>query len=173
MFKKWKSKKRLLLLLGILFIPIFALTTILFTLSNYVVGENKKNDSQVGSPVINFSVLDENRNIDVTNRKTIYTKRFNIMNYTNNKVNEVQLIYFLEIKYIEVDANDIQIVLKKNNNIISITDNITEKFLLQVDEKQIDEYELTLEYKTSSSESRNGRVEVTLHSYQALPMKGE
>lgn len=167
--RKGTIKTRLILLLGIFFIPIFILMSILFALSNYIEEQEKNLNSQIGSPVINLSVLDENKNIDVTNRKTKYTKKFNIMNYTNNRVNEVKLIYFLEIKYFEIEERDIQLVLKKNNNIISITDNITENFYLQVDEKQIDEYELTIEYKTQFSEGKTGKVEIALHSYQVPP----
>lgn len=135
-----------------------------FSVSKFVVEKKSTVTHQIGNPVIELSILEEDPLINIVERQKKYTRKFNVINYTDDKTNEVSLSYYFEIIYTNIDPSQVEISLTRNNREVVITDNITEKFLLQVNDKQNDEYELTVEYKIP--EEMNGRIDIELHSYQ-------
>lgn len=155
------NKKNILLL----FILLIFVLVILFTISKLISYKDNNYITGVAKPIIELSKYDED--INMTENKNEYNQRFDIMNYTNNKINEVTLNYYLEFIYLDIDPTKVEITLKRNDEIVNITDNKTNKFSLQIDNQQRDEFIFTIKYKEDPIEDITGRIKVKLHSYQA------
>ncbi len=154
---KWK-----ILLLFILFLVLA--NSIVITISKCIIKESKTLGTNVSKPVIR---LENNNDLELTNDNLYNSKKFNIMNYTNNEINEVSLSYYIEIVYTDIDKSQIEITLKRNDKIVNITENITESFPLKASEKQNDQFVLNVNYKNNSDVT--GKIELKLHSYQNPP----
>lgn len=152
------------LLLSLLFLII--VNIILFTVSKYSIKNINNLDIVVGKPIIS---LENNNDLVITNDVLYNSQSFNIMNYTNNKVNEVSLSYYFEIIYTNIDYSQVEITLTRNGKSVIITDNITEKFPLQTSERQVDKFLLSVEYKVNQKEDMSGNIELKLHYYQNVP----
>ncbi len=154
--------KRKFLLLLLLFLIL--VNSIVFTISKCIIKESKTLGTNVSKPVIR---LENNTDLDLTNDNLYNSKKFNIMNYTNNEINEVSLSYYIEIVYTDIDTSQIEITLTRNNKNVIITDNITETFPLKASEKQNDQFILNVNYKNGSD--IKGKIELKLYSYQNPP----
>lgn len=156
------NKKKVLLL----FVLSSFMIVLLFTISKLVSNKNNNYFIKIATPIIELSKRDED--INMTENKNEYSQRFDIMNYTNNKINEVKLKYYLEFIYVDIDSSKVEINLKRNNDIVNITDNRTSEFLLQNDIKQHDEFILNVKYIDETI--RNdiiGKIKIKIHSYQS------
>ena len=92
---------------------------------------------------------------------------FEVRNYKEDELNEVEMEYYIEI--ISCVDEAIDFALYKGEEQVELKDNKTEKIKLTKDEKQIHSYRLEITYdETKAVEQKdiNENVEVKIHSIQ-------
>ena len=91
---------------------------------------------------------------------------FEVRNYKEENLNEVDMEYYIEI--ISNTDEAINYELYKGNQQIALKDNKTEKIKLTKDEKQIHSYRLEITYDKTQGilEDINENVEIKIHSIQ-------
>lgn len=92
---------------------------------------------------------------------------FEVRNYTEDELNEIEMEYYIEI--ISKTDESIKFELYQGENKIPLTENKTDNIKLTKDEKQTHSYRLEITYEKSKQtlkEDINENVEVKIHSIQ-------
>lgn len=162
--KKIKTKKREITLMCVI-----AMVMILF-LSGCSIGKalastQIKTTGSIAEPVL---IVENGSEIKLTATQNEGNYTFAVKNYDETgKINQVNMKYHIEILSKKDDA--ITIKLLKNNQEISMKNNITEEFLLQKQTRQKDEYKIEIKYdknKSTSIEDIIQDIQIKVHSEQ-------
>ena len=104
---------------------------------------------------------------EVTAQNPKATCLFEVHNYNENNLNEVEMEYYIEI--ISNTESMIEFELYKDEELIQLNNNKTEKMTLVKDEEQSDKFKLNITYdseKNTSNSDINESIEIKVHSIQ-------
>lgn len=125
-----------------------------------------KTTGSVAEPVV---IVENGSEIKLTATQNEGNYAFSVKNYDETgKINQVNMKYHIEILTKKEDA--ISIKLLKNNQEISMKNNISEEFLLPKQNRQKDEYKIEIKYdknKSTSIEDIMQDIQIKVHSEQS------
>lgn len=158
-----KNKKR-----EITLIIVTAMVIILF-FTGYSIGKGFSNSkintqTQIAEPIL---VVDNNPSIDITAVKNTGYYDFKIKNYNEEKINQIDLLYNIEI--IANTDETISFKIYKDNEEIHMKENKTDNILLTKNEKREHNYRLEIIYDKTKSNSISDIIEdvqIKVHSEQ-------
>lgn len=159
--KNNKNSKMILLLLLILTIILGILVGISF--SKYRSKIEGQAFAKIASPVLEVR-KEQSLMLTALAPKASYV--FEVRNYKEENLNEVEMEYYIEI--VSNTDKAINYELYKEDQQIALKDNKTEKIKLTKDEKQIHSYRLEITYDKTQGilEDINENVEIKIHSIQ-------
>ncbi len=144
-------------------IIIFTCVICIILFSSYSMG--KVNNSiiintkgNIANPIIK---LNSDIPIRITNQNRKGTYNFQINNYEQNKITDVNIKYNLEIIFNYTKYNSIK--LYKDNQEIKLKNNKTEDFILQKNDIQQENYKLEIEYNNEITEDIVEDIQIKLH----------
>lgn len=101
--------------------------------------------------------------IDTAKEKEIYN--FKVKNYDKaNNVTEVELEYYIEI--FSKENNNIKLKIYKEDRELNVFENKTEKFLLNKEQKQEDDYKIEILFSDISAQEIMQEIEIKVYSEQ-------
>lgn len=127
--------------------------------------------ASIAKPILEIE-KQETFKITNTNYKDSYL--FEVRNYNEKEINEIEMEYYIEIIS---DANDIlSFNLYKNQEKLELINNKTKKIDLNKENKDIHMYRLDIEYdkeKDNSKENISKDLEIKIHAIQKNIKEGE
>lgn len=157
-------KKKIPINIIILLVILLSVTGI--TYAKYQTSTNGSIVAKVAKPI--FEVRKE-ESITITALAPNASYSFEVRNYNEEEINEVDMEYYIEI---ETKENaPIEFSLYEGENIIELKDNKTNKINLNKEKKEEHKYRLDIHYKEdkiNNIEEREQNVEIKIHSIQKV-----
>ena len=132
----------------ILFLLIFGFIGI--SLSLFIFKNNKSYEIEKAKPII---VVSGPSSINITDDSDYFLDNENIITISNkkdNEINDTAMKYWLEFTSDNLNINDIDIEVKRNNIDVSVSNGNTEEFILKNSEYQKDTFKIKIKYNNTN-----------------------
>ena len=124
-------------------------------------------NAKIAQPIL---IVDKSQAIKINGKKDKEYYNFKVKNYNSNgEITSIKLEYYVEI--LAKKMENISLKLYKDNQLISLNNNKTQKMSLSKNEKQEDSYQLEISYekaKNMSSEEIIQDVQIKIYGEQLL-----
>ncbi len=161
----WQQKRKSKhIILVLLFLVILLGVFVGVSLAKYETQIQTKAFASIAKPILE---IETQKSMLITALATKATYVFEVRNYKEEQLNEVEMEYYIEI--ISHTDESIQFSLYRGETLVPLTENKTENIKLTKEEKQVHSYRLEITYeeaKTNKQEDIKGNVEIKIHSIQ-------
>jgi len=161
--KTRKEKNKIWLILSILIIILLGIL-VGISFSKYQEKIIGKGFATIAKPVLEVR-REQSLMVTALKPKAVYT--FEVRNYAEEELNEIEMEYYIEI--LSATDESIEFKLYQGEKQISLVSNKTEKIKLAKEEKEIHSYRLEVIYdktKNTTQEDIDTNVEIKIHSIQ-------
>ncbi len=161
---KKRSKKRKITIFILLFFVIFFGILVGVSLAKYETQMQIKAFANIAKPILE---VETQKSILITALAPKAAYVFEVRNYKEEEVSQVDMEYYIEI--VAPHEDSIQFSLYQGETPIPLTNDKTNKIKLGKEEKQVHSYRLEITYdktKQTTNEKIEGNIEIKIHSIQ-------